>query len=529
VQDGDEELPQCRILDDCDGDGLGDADDPNDGDSDIDDDGVLDGDEPPECINSADCDFDGVGDGNEQDPLCVNDADCDDDGLLDPDDDDDLNPDQDSDGVLDGDEQDESCINVVDCDSDGVNDADDEDDLDPNIPVVVPDDTDDDGVIDENEQDESCVDDPDCDDDGLGDLPDEDDLDPDQDDDGVLDGDEEGALCRQDPDCDDDGTGDAIDPEDTNPNIPIIVEEVEGDTVDEDGDGEADTVDVGDGVDVEIIEVEEDDTCPNEGEVRDLSGECIALETPDATDDEEEDTQATGTDTEEETTEEEPDPTPNDDTGVVAEDPAEDIFYRVSCTDVEGIEVIVLVNEDAVPVSEIPKGTLCPVTAEDIRTSIGSDGKSALEEVTLVATTPQQGALERFFAMPWYALTMIFGGLALGIGGTAAATLPWWWKFRSLFAALGGSSGPFFLIAWRRGWYCQHCEKKIKDRDEDACEHCGEDITSETGLEPKRAFSFPQYLRLVWANRGNKDVLERLKTDQDYVYALLADLEKTEK
>ena len=27
----------------------------------------------------------------------------------------------------------------------------------------------------------------------------------------------------------------------------------------------------------------------------------------------------------------------------------------------------------------------------------------------------------------------------------------------------------------------------------------------------------------------NKDVLERLKTDQDYVYALLADLEKAQK
>ena len=70
--------------------------------------------------------------------------------------------------------------------------------------------------------------------------------------------------------------------------------------------------------------------------------------------------------------------------------------------------------------------------------------------------------------------------------------------------------------------------KKIKDKDVDKCEHCGEDITSETGLEPKRAFSFPQYLRLVWANRENKEVLERLKTDQDYVYALLADLEKAE-
>ena len=40
--------------------------------------------------------------------------------------------------------------------------------------------------------------------------------------------------------------------------------------------------------------------------------------------------------------------------------------------------------------------------------------------------------------------------------------------------------------------------------------------------------SSSQYLRLVWANRENKDVLERLKTDQDYVYALLADLEKAE-
>ena len=512
VEDGDEEAPQCRVSADCDDDGLGDADDPDDTNPDVDGDGVEDGDEPAGCITDADCDDDGVDDGDEQDVLCIDDEDCDNDGLLDPDDDDDVNPDQDGDGVEDGDEQDPSCINVVDCDDDGVNDNDDEDDLDPNIPLVPPEDTDDDGVIDDNEQDESCVDDPDCDDDGLGDLPDEDDLDPDQDDDGVPDGDEDGALCRQDPDCDDDGTGDAVDPDDTDPSIPVIVDEVTGDAQDSDGDGEADTVDVGDGEEVEIIEVVEDDTCPNEGEVRDLSGECVPLEEPVVSDDN--DDVAGGPSTGDE---EMPTPIVN----VKEEDP---IYYRVACTDAGGVEVIVLVNEDAVPVSEVAEGTLCPVTAEDIRNSIGSDGESTLDEVTLVAAAESRNLVSRFFDLPWYALTMIFS-----FGGAAVAAVPWWWRFRSLFAALGGSSGPFLFVAWRRGWYCQHCEKKIKDKDVDACEHCGEDITSETGLEPKRAFSFPQYLRLVWANRENKDVLERLKTDQDYVYALLADLEKAQK
>ena len=511
VEDGDEEAPQCRTLVDCDDDGLDDADDPDDTNPDVDDDGVNDGDEPAGCITLADCDDDGVDDGDEQDVLCITDNDCDDDGLGDPDDDDDLNPDQDSDGVDDGEEQDPSCINVVDCDDDGVNDNDDEDDLDPNIPLVAPDDTDDDGVTDVNEQDESCIDDADCDDDGLGDLPDEDDLDPDQDDDGVEDGDEEGALCRQNPDCDNDGTGDAVDPDDTDPSIPVIVDEVTGENQDSDGDGEADTVDVGDGNEVEIIVPEEDDTCPNEGEVRDLSGECIPLEEPGATDDNND--VAKGPSTGGEVT-----PTP-----IVDVKENEPIYYQVSCTDAEGTEVIVLVNEDAVPVSEVAEGTLCPVTAEDIRNSIGTDGESTLDEVTLVATTDSRNLVSRFFDLPWYALTMIFS-----FGGAAIAALPWWLRFRSLFAALGGSTGPFLFVAWRRGWYCQHCEKKIKDKDVDACEHCGEDITSETGLEPKRAFSFPQYLRLVWANRENKEVLERLKTDQDYVYALLADLEKAE-
>ena len=255
----------------------------------------------------------------------------------------------------------------------------------------------------------------------------------------------------------------------------------------------------------------EDDTCPNEGEVRDLSGECIPLEEPGATDDSND--VAKGPVTGGEVT-----PTP-----IVDVKDDEPIYYRVSCTDAEGIEVIVLVNEDAVPVSEVAEGTLCPVTAEDIRNSIGTDGESTLDEVTLVATTDSRNLVSRFFDLPWYALTMIFS-----FGGAAIAALPWWWRFRSLFATLGGSTGPFLFVAWRRGWYCQHCEKKIKDKDVDACEHCGEDITSETGLEPKRAFSFPQYLRLVWANRENKEVLERLKTDQDYVYALLADLEKAE-
>ena len=43
------------------------------------------------------------------------------------------------------------------------------------------------------------------------------------------------------------------------------------------------------------------------------------------------------------------------------------------------------------------------------------------------------------------------------------------------------------------------------------------------------SFFFPSIC--VWCGRieKNKDVLERLKTDQDYVYALLADLEKAQK
>jgi len=87
-------------------------------------------------------------------------------------------PDTDGDGVLDEDEQDPSCVTLPDCDGDGYFDADDPDDLDPNVPEAPPQDEDNDGVLDEDEQDPSCVTRPDCDNDDVGDLEDPNDLDP---------------------------------------------------------------------------------------------------------------------------------------------------------------------------------------------------------------------------------------------------------------------------------------------------------------------------------------------------------------
>ena len=115
----------------------------------------------------------------------------------------------------------------------------------------------------------------------------------------------------------------------------------------------------------------------------------------------------------------------------------------------------------------------------------------------------------------------------------AAPAIPWWRRFRSLFAALGGASAPLNYVAWKPAWFCQHCDakytKKQWKKNLKTCTECGGDLSEETGLELKRALTFPQYLRMVWQSRGNKEALERLKTDQDYVYSLLADLEKAQK
>tara|TARA_B100001559_G_scaffold275763_1_gene246423 strand:- start:726 stop:1541 length:816 start_codon:yes stop_codon:yes gene_type:complete len=115
----------------------------------------------------------------------------------------------------------------------------------------------------------------------------------------------------------------------------------------------------------------------------------------------------------------------------------------------------------------------------------------------------------------------------------AAPAIPWWRRFRSLFSALGGASAPLNYVAWKPAWFCQHCDakytKKQWKKNLKTCTECGGDLSEETGLELKRALTFPQYLRMVWQSRGNKEALERLKTDQDYVYSLLADLEKAQK
>ena len=467
--DGDEESPLCRSQPDCDNDGLGDATDPNDQNQDIDGDTILDGNDTPQsqCWEVADCDGDGINDDQEQEPICVTDEDCDDDGLLDPDDDDDVDPDQDADGVADGDEEDESCITLVDCDDDETNDADDPDDLNPNIPEQPPEDTDGDGVIDDNEQDESCIDTPDCDDDNLPDLPDRDDTDPDQDDDGVLDGNEQAPICINDPDCDNDGIPDGTDDND---------------------------LEIDDGANTLIVDPEPPSLIPGED----------ALET-----------------------EQTPKVLTRDDCG------SNQVFDEDGNNGLGNCLVIITTKRETTNDEDTSKGSSSASAEPEKPQSTGTcaDGSYYDDESnTCVEGDPPKSSSPAGRALAW--LFVGWGALLayplLTLGGATAAALPWWWRFRSLFATLGGSTGPFLFVAWRRGWYCQHCEKKIKDKDVDACEHCGEDITSETGLEPKRSFSFPQYLRLVWANRENKDVLERLKTDQDYVYALLADLEKTE-
>ena len=166
-------------------------------------------------IGEPDTDGDGVVDSAETEG-CVDDVDCDDDGTGDADDPDDTDPDvpvltvdTDSDGVFDAEET-EGCENNVDCDNDGTGDLEDTDDTDPDVPVLTVD-TDGDGVFDAEEE-QGCENNVDCDNDGTGDLQDIDDSDPDvpnltvdTDGDGVYDQ-EETEGCNETTDCDEDGT-----------------------------------------------------------------------------------------------------------------------------------------------------------------------------------------------------------------------------------------------------------------------------------------------------------------------------------
>ena len=275
-----DETEGCINDIDCDDDGTGDADDPDDLDPDVpvltvdtDGDGIFDAEEEQGCEDNVDCDGDGTndlqdpddadpdvpnltvdtdGDGvfdQEETEGCIDDTDCDDDGTDDFHDSDDLDPDvpvltvdTDGDGVFDAEEENGEdkqtgeiveCRFLPDCDFDGTGDFDDPDDHDADIPVWTID-NDEDGVFDKGEE-AGCVWDVDCDDDGTGDFADPDDGDPDvpvwtidTDDDGVFDKGEE-AGCVWDIDCDDDGTGDFDDPDDFDPDSPVW-------TIDSDGD-----------------------------------------------------------------------------------------------------------------------------------------------------------------------------------------------------------------------------------------------------------------------------------------------------
>ena len=464
VNDNFEQDPTCIEDADCDDDGLGDAEDPNDLDDDIDDDTILDGNEPDGCIDDADCDDDGVPDGDEQESVCITDSDCDDDGLNDLEDGDDLNPDRDGDTVPDGGEEDSSCVLVADCDDDGTFDGDDPNDLDPNIPEVPPEDTDGDGVPDENEQDESCINDSDCDDDGLNDLPDEDDLDPDQDDDGVPDGDEQEPVCINDPDCDDDGTGDEEDEDDTDetipsPEEPFLTDECPEGTSTHTND-ECQSDDPGVDCDEASGGFYDEDTgqcaCPSDGTTWVEDGGCVVVDPP-----------------------------------------------------FEECEEGLVADEDGNCV-EIP-----PVVPPDCLSDGAGDcvGEDREDE-------DSNNGFIRF--LDWF-FTGIGGFIAYPVIGIGAVVAPWFVRWRILFLA-GGGSTPFVFIGFRKGWYCPSCGKKLADEEVATCEHCMHSLLDDS---PVRRFSFFNYLRLVWHYRDNKEELERIKTDKDHVYALMADISST--
>lgn len=230
---------------DTDGDGAGDAcdnDDDNDGVPDGEDNCPLvannnqannDGDSMGDACDPDD-DNDGVPDGDDNCPFVANSdqADTDSDGVGDA-----CSGDDDGDGVLDGDD---NCPNVfnpdqVDSDGDGIGDA--CDSLNDN---------DDDGV---GNDDDNCPDTPnndqqDTDADGIGDVCDDDD-----DNDGVPDVDDNCPLVDNpdQTDSDGDGVGDACDGDDDNDGVPDIDDNCptvpNPNQADADGDGEGDACD----------------------------------------------------------------------------------------------------------------------------------------------------------------------------------------------------------------------------------------------------------------------------------------------
>jgi len=249
---------QVTALPDADGDGLPDADDPNDANPDTDGDGIPDGadvdvngDGIPD--NGTDSDGDGINDASDVDQVGGGDADgdgiadsadtidnradADGDGLPDALDPNDANTDSDGDGIPDGADVDVNGDGIpdngVDSDGDGINDRADAD-SNPGLP-----DTDRDGVIDAYDMD---IDGDGIDNvtEGSGDLdgdgiPDNRDLDTDGDGipdilEGAGDADGDGIPNYRDLDSDNDGVPDAL--------------ELPGLHLDTDGDGIPDRFDV---------------------------------------------------------------------------------------------------------------------------------------------------------------------------------------------------------------------------------------------------------------------------------------------
>ena len=292
---------------------------------------------------------------------------------------------------------------------------------------------------------------------------------PDTDSDGVLDRDEQDPTCITSVDCDDDNLDDAQDSDDLNP--------------DQDNDG--------------ILDGDEYDVCVEEGrddceDLEELAPTPTPIPTP----------------TPEPTpvpVEEEPTPEPTADPAPVPTAEREDVPDPGPTKAPDPPEV----EEEEEDALEETEDEVEAVAVTDSPTD--DDGPT---EPTGDTGGGNGTALALGILIPLLAAVAVVAPIA-----------PWYLRYRWL-ASLPAGASPFVFIAFKPVWICQHCDEKLTKKDKaDNCKHCDGDITADTGREPKRAFTFSNYLRLVWENRGNKDVLERMKRDQDYIYALLTDLE----
>jgi len=248
---------QVFVRPDADGDGLPDADDPNDGNPDTDGDGIPDGadvdvDGDGVADNGADTDGDGINDSSDVDQVGGGDADgdgisdlvdtidnradADGDGLPDTLDPNDSNTDTDGDGIPDGADADVDgdgiADNGTDSDGDGINDSSDVDQIGGG-------DADGDGISDLVDTVDNLAD---ADGDGLPDTLDPNDSNIDTDGDGIPDGadvDVDGdGVADNGTDSDGDGINDRADA-DTNPGLPDLDRDgvIDAYDLDTDGDG----------------------------------------------------------------------------------------------------------------------------------------------------------------------------------------------------------------------------------------------------------------------------------------------------